>query len=152
MRHEENTPGYAPPENNNWIDVTCIDGIAAIVSRITGVTVEQMKSPSRKHEYVFARYIGIVISALSTKHKYSVIAGWFGRSNHSTVTDSISSVQDRYDTDRRYRKSLDAIVDQINPELKKCLSNIRKYTKSICPLDETIPENKEDQEGIRKVS
>lgn len=78
---------YAPCEKK--LD---LDGIIAYVSKGYGVSAEQLRSRSRKREYVTARNTIFYLARKHTDLSLGEIGGTFGRS-HSTVIKGITSLE-----------------------------------------------------------
>jgi len=70
------------------------DQIIQFVTARTGVTYEEMKSPSRKREFVIARQAAMWLTWKHTEKTLSQIGRRFGGRDHSTVIHSKDAVDD----------------------------------------------------------
>jgi chromosomal replication initiation ATPase DnaA len=79
------------------------ENILAACSFFTGVGVEDAKVVTRKEEVVLVRQIMMYMLRKFTGMSLVEIGGEFGNKDHSTVTHSISTIKDRYDTDHEIK-------------------------------------------------
>jgi len=80
-------------------DTLKIDAVIAVVCRYTGISVEQMNSPSRKREIVYARYMCMWFLRKYSKLTLKALGKIFGGRDHTTAIHAINSVQDWSDVD-----------------------------------------------------
>lgn len=69
--------------------------ITSAVANHYGVTVADMKSPSRKREFVMARQMAMYLIRMFTSYSLTQIGNFFGGRNHATIihaTDCISGL------------------------------------------------------------
>jgi hypothetical protein len=72
------------------------EGIIEYVSNKTQISVEAMKSPSRKREIVTARQCAIwIIKKDMNEITLSQLASHFGNRHHSTIIHSLEAVEDQ---------------------------------------------------------
>ena len=82
------------------------------VSKRTGISVQQIKSPNRKREIVSARYLAIFIIKQKFDLSLKAIGRLFGGRDHSTIIHSVDTFKDVFGTNANYRR-------QTLPELRK---------------------------------
>ena len=73
------------------------------VTRLTGITRDQMSSRSRKREIIIARHGAISLIKNNTTLTLKQIGALFGRRDHSTVLHGIDCVEDCPPLDRSFR-------------------------------------------------
>ncbi len=86
-----------------------IDYIQKTVSEYFKVTIDQLKDKTRKKEIVMARQLAMYFSKEYTSSSLKTIGYHFGGRDHSTVIHAVQTVNDLYDTDNSYKRSLDEI-------------------------------------------
>lgn len=90
-----------------------IDNILEKVSFTFGVTVEQIKSERRDSNINNARQAGMYIIREITELSQPEIGKIFKR-NHSTVNSSLKNVQNKIDSDPKYKTLINEIIKNIN--------------------------------------
>ena len=83
-----------------------IEFIQKLVSDYFGVSVDLMKSKTRKREIVQARQITMFLSKSFTKNSLKTIGEHFGGRDHTTVIHSCQTVKDLMDTDNLFKESV----------------------------------------------
>jgi chromosomal replication initiator protein len=91
-----------------------IDYIQKTVSEYFKVTIEQLKDKTRKKEIVMARQLAMYFSKEYTHLSLKTIGYHFGGRDHSTVIHAVQTVNDLYDTDNTFKRS----VDELRKKLK----------------------------------
>ncbi len=91
-----------------------IDYIQKTVSEYFKIPVDQLKDKTRKKEIVMARQLAMYFSKEYTTLSLKTIGYHFGGRDHSTVIHAVQTVNDLYDTDVTYKKS----VDDLRKKLK----------------------------------
>lgn len=91
-----------------------IDYIQKTVSEYFKIPVDQLKDKTRKKEIVMARQIAMFFAKEYTNHSLKSIGEHFGGRDHSTVIHAVQAVNDFYDTDASFKKS----VDELKKKLK----------------------------------
>ncbi len=91
-----------------------IDYIQKTVSEYFHIKPEDLKDKTRKKEIVIARQLAMYFAKEYTNHSLKSIGYHFGGRDHSTVIHAVQSVNDMYDTDSRFRSS----VDELKKKLK----------------------------------
>jgi len=79
------------------------DQIFFEVTRLTGITRDQMSSRSRKREIIIARHGAISLIKNNTTLTLKQVGALFGRRDHSTVLHAIECVEDCPPLDRSFR-------------------------------------------------
>ena len=91
-----------------------IDYIQKTVSEFFKVSIDQLKDKTRKKEIVMARQMSMYFSKEYTNLSLKSIGYHFGGRDHSTVIHAVQTVNDLYDTDNTFKKS----VDELRKKLK----------------------------------
>jgi chromosomal replication initiator protein len=91
-----------------------IDYIQKTVSEYFHIKPDDMKDKTRKKEIVIARQLAMYFAKEYTNHSLKSIGYHFGGRDHSTVIHAVQSVNDMYDTDTRFRTS----VEELRKKLK----------------------------------
>lgn len=86
-----------------------IDYIQKTVSEFFKVSIDQLKDKTRKKEIVMARQLAMFFSKEYTNLSLKSIGYHFGGRDHSTVIHAVQTVNDLYDTDNNFKKSLDEL-------------------------------------------
>lgn len=91
-----------------------IDYIQKTVSEFFKVSIDQLKDKTRKKEIVMARQMAMYFSKEYTNLSLKSIGYHFGGRDHSTVIHAVQTVNDLYDTDNNFKRS----VDELRKKLK----------------------------------
>jgi chromosomal replication initiator protein len=91
-----------------------VDYIQKTVSEFFKVTIDQLKDKTRKKEIVMARQLAMYFSKEYTNLSLKTIGYHFGGRDHSTVIHAVQTVNDLYDTDNTFKRS----VDELKKKLK----------------------------------
>ena len=91
-----------------------VDYIQKTVSEFFKVSIDQLKDKTRKKEIVMARQLAMYFSKDYTNLSLKSIGYHFGGRDHSTVIHAVQTVNDLYDTDNKFKKS----VDELRRKLK----------------------------------
>jgi len=91
-----------------------VDYIQKTVSEYFKVTIDQLKDKTRKKEIVMARQLAMYFSKEYTSLSLKTIGYHFGGRDHSTVIHAVQTVNDLYDTDNTFKRS----VDELRKKLK----------------------------------
>jgi chromosomal replication initiator protein len=91
-----------------------IDYIQKTISEYFHVKMDDLKDKTRKKEIVIARQLAMYFAKEYTNHSLKSIGYHFGGRDHSTVIHAVQSVNDMYDTDSRFRNS----VEELKKKLK----------------------------------
>lgn len=90
-----------------------IEYIQKLVSDYYTLTVDQLKSKTRKREIVQARQISMYFAKQLTKASLKNIGMHFGGRDHSTVIHACQTVNDLIDTDKKFRSDVDELSKRI---------------------------------------
>ena len=90
-----------------------IDNIIEKVSFTFGVTAEQLKSERRDANINNARQAAMYIIREITDLSQDEVGKVFGR-NHSTVNSSLKNVQNKINSDSKYKNLINEIIKNIN--------------------------------------
>jgi len=90
-----------------------IEYIQKLVSDYYSLTVDQLKSKTRKREIVQARQISMYFAKQLTKAPLKKIGMHFGGRDHSTVIHACQTVNDLIDTDKKFRGDVEEISKRI---------------------------------------
>jgi len=91
-----------------------IDYIQKTVSEFFKISVDELKDKTRKKEIVMARQMAMYFSKEYTNLSLKTIGYHFGGRDHSTVIHAVQTVNDLYDTEASFKKS----VDELRKKLK----------------------------------
>lgn len=94
-----------------------IEHIQRLVGDHLNVSVEEIKSKTRKREIVQARQISMFFSKKLTNSSLCIIGKHFGGRDHSTVIHACQTVNDLMDTDKEYANKMTEIQKIININL-----------------------------------
>lgn len=83
---------------------TKIEDILDVVSEITKVDKDKIKSGGRKHEYVEARQIFCGLARKYTKASLKTIGEYIGNKDHTTVISSVKTFKNVHDVDADFRE------------------------------------------------
>lgn len=91
-----------------------IDYIQKIVCDYFNISVDALKSKTRKREIVQARQVAMYFAKIFTKNSLSVIGSIIGGKDHATVLHACRTVQNLMETDKKFKQ----YVDEIEKKLK----------------------------------
>lgn len=95
-----------------------IDFIQQIVSEYFSISVDELKSKTRKKDIAQARQIAMYFSKEYTKEPLKTIGSQFGGRDHSTVVHASKAVTKRTASDSLYNRILEELLDQMNIKSK----------------------------------
>ncbi len=95
-----------------------VDFILAIVSESFEISVDQLKSKSRKRDIVIGRQVAMYLAKKYTDVSLKELGKIFGGRDHSTVIYSINTMDDLLETDDKLSSKVDLLVKQIKSNLK----------------------------------
>ena len=90
-----------------------IESINNTVCDYFNLTIDKIKSKSRKREIVQARQIAMFFSKQLTKSSLKTIGEFYGGRDHSTVIHSCQTVEDLVDTDKTFKTFVEDISKKI---------------------------------------
>jgi len=114
---------YCNPTGYMWVNETQLldrkpeiikdnDYICQVVSDHLGISVEQMKTKTRKREIFTARATAMTfMKGLITLRE---IGEYFGGYNHKTVINAHNAIEDLRDTNKRFRENFRLINEAIS--------------------------------------
>ena len=82
-----------------------VDYIQKMVAEHHSVSVEDLKSKSRKRELVAARQVAMYFTKKYTNHSLKSIGNYFGKRDHSTVIHALQAVSDMLDVEPQFKAS-----------------------------------------------
>ncbi len=91
-----------------------IDYIQKIVCDYFNISVDSLKSKTRKREIVQARQVAMYFAKAFTKNSLAVIGSIIGGKDHATVLHACRTVQNLMETDKKFKQ----YVDDIEKKLK----------------------------------
>ena len=94
-----------------------IEHIQRLVGDHLNISIELIKSKTRKREVVQARQISMFFSKKLTNSSLSVIGKHFGNRDHSTVIHACQTVNDLVETDKEYSNLMNELQKIININL-----------------------------------
>lgn len=99
-----------------------IDQILQQTSIFFQVDINDLCGPTRKANVVLARQVAMYLAQKNTDLTTNKIGLLIGNRNHATVIHSINSINDRLDTDQKFRSQMDELEmklrEQITPTQK----------------------------------
>src|SRR5690606_12080264 len=84
-----------------------IENIQALVADFFDISIEQLKSKSRKRNIVIPRQLGMYLAKMMTEQSLKEIGFSFGGRDHSTVIYSCKTIEDLMDTDGSFKTTVD---------------------------------------------
>ncbi len=90
-----------------------IDAIEEIVAAFFQVTLEQLKSKTRKKEIAVARQFAMYLTKEYTDLPLKAIGWHFGKRDHSTVIHACKVVPIKVEQEESYKKTFDEIIKRI---------------------------------------
>lgn len=90
-----------------------IEYIQKLVCEFYSISVDVVKSKTRKREIVQARQIAMYFAKDLTKASLKNIGSHFGNRDHSTVIHACQTVNDLVDTDKKFRHDVEEIEKRI---------------------------------------
>jgi len=85
-------------------DKVILQRILGAVYNHTGVSIDDMKSPSRKKELAYARHLTMNLINTRTKILLREIGDMFGGRTHATVLHSCDAAKDLIETDKKFNE------------------------------------------------
>lgn len=99
---------------NHTVREISIDRIQETVADYFNISIEQMRSKTRKREIVQSRQIAMYFAKSLTKSSLAAIGAKIGGKDHATVLHACKTVTNLMETDKRFR----AHVEEIQKKLK----------------------------------
>lgn len=90
-----------------------IEYIQKLVCDYFGITIDQVKSKTRKREIVQARQISMYFAKDLTKSSLKTIGMHFGGRDHSTVIHACQTVNDLIETDKKFKADVEELTKRI---------------------------------------
>jgi chromosomal replication initiator protein len=94
--------------------MSTVPQIQTIVSQVTGISISQINSPSRKANVVQARHLSMYFSRFNTNLNLLAIAKQHGRDNHATVIHASTCIH----YDKRSNKLVETMYNEIESQVK----------------------------------
>lgn len=91
-----------------------IEDIQRIVGEHMGVSEDQMRGETRKREIVRARQVAMYFAKKHTQHSLKSIGLHFGGRDHSTVIHANNTVDERRESNERFRQTVNEIAQKID--------------------------------------
>ena len=89
------------------------DYIQDFVSEYFDVSVELLKSKTRRREIVVARQVGMYLTKEFTNLSLKSIGYHYGGRDHTTVIHAINTVNDLIDTDLKFSHTIDELLKNV---------------------------------------
>ena len=90
-----------------------MDYIQKVVAGHFKVSLEHLKSKSRKRELVTARQVAMYFVKRYTRHSLKSIGHYFGGRDHSTVSHALQAVDDMLDTEPHFKRSFEDLQRKV---------------------------------------
>jgi chromosomal replication initiator protein len=94
-----------------------MDYLHKIVTEHFNVSLESIKSKTRKKEIVIARQVAMYLAKQYTNHSLKSIGQYCGGRDHSTVIHAIQAVNDMLHTEHQFKVSLEEIKRKVKIKL-----------------------------------
>ena len=94
-----------------------IDYLQKIASEHYNISLEDLKSKTRKKEVVIARHVAMYLAKQYTNHSLKSIGQYCGGRDHSTVIHALQAVNDMLTTVPRFKSSLEELKRKIKLKL-----------------------------------
>lgn len=124
--------------------------VCAIILREKNMTLDEIRTPSRKPELVYVRQLYMYFSVLKTKATQQQIGLYVNRIEHSTVISARNRINDLIDTEIQVRhevayleKKINEAINENEPRIKLFLP-VYTLTRS-GSINILIPEKLKDQ-------
>ncbi|MFP4089010.1 MAG: chromosomal replication initiator protein DnaA, partial [Cyclobacteriaceae bacterium] len=95
-----------------------VDQIQKSTAKQFNVTLEDLKSKTRKKEVVIARQVAMYLSKEYTKHSLKVIGYHFGGRDHATVIHAVRCVQEMLDSQSKIADDIRDIKRSLKIKIK----------------------------------
>lgn len=90
-----------------------MDYIQKTVAAYFKVSVESLKSKSRKRELVTARQAAMYFIKQHTSHSLKSIGQYFGGRDHSTVSHALHAIEDLLDTEPHFKRAFEDLQQKV---------------------------------------
>lgn len=90
-----------------------LSDIVEAVEKYFGITMERMKSKTRKREVVYARQICMYFICAKTNISLKTIGELFGERDHTTVIHSRDNIKNLIDVDFKVQLDIQTLLDKI---------------------------------------
>jgi len=90
-----------------------IDYLHKVVTEYFNISLESIKSKTRKKEIVIARHVAMYLTKQYTNHSLKYIGDYCGGRDHSTVLHAIQAVNDMLATEQNFKLSLEEIIRKV---------------------------------------
>ncbi|MEO1219198.1 MAG: chromosomal replication initiator protein DnaA [Bacteroidota bacterium] len=94
-----------------------IDYLQKIVSEHYQISLERLKSKSRKKEIVMARHVAMYLAKKYTNHSLKSIGYYCGGRDHSTVIHALQTINDMLTTQPQFKASLEELKNKVKRKL-----------------------------------
>ena len=88
-----------------------------MVSEHYQISLERLKSKSRKKEIVMARHVAMYLAKKYTNHSLKSIGYYCGGRDHSTVIHALQTVNDMLATQPQFKASLEELKNKVKRKL-----------------------------------
>lgn len=95
-----------------------VDMILYTCEKITGITMEQLRSKSRKREIKDVRHMAATLSSEYTNLTLKEIGQLMGKRDHSTIHNSLDTCKDLRDSEKKFNKVFLKIEEVIKEAVK----------------------------------
>ena len=91
-----------------------VNRIQSVVSRITGIKMNDICSSSRKSEIVRARHLSMYFCRFNTHINLLIIARLHSKDNHATVIHACKMIENELRRDKKLKSIFESIKNEIN--------------------------------------
>jgi hypothetical protein len=94
-----------------------METVTAQICQYFGVTPDDLRSKTRKREVVIPRQMAMFFCKENNLGSLKSIGRFFGGRDHSTVIHAISTVEDDFYTNAKYKKTVEEVRELLNTKL-----------------------------------
>lgn len=105
---------------NVYNDKETLDKAVIRVSYLTGVSVEKIKSPSRKRDSVKARSIAAKFAREFCGMELREVGHYFGKRDQSSIGSCLRKLEEDYQSDKAFKQEYDRIWQELIYLIKGC--------------------------------
>jgi hypothetical protein len=115
------------PYLDKSIPVLKLIDVAKVVSKVYGVTTEDLASPRRFRELVDARKTFCYAAKLGTGQTLKSIAGVIGNRDHTTIIHNANNFEELFENNEKFKKVATRALDILNLKYEKM--SHKKYNR-----------------------
>lgn len=94
-----------------------IDYLHKVVTEYFNISLESIKSKTRKREIVIARHVAMYLAKQYTNHSLQFIGDYCGGRDHSTVLHAIQTINNMLSTEHKFKLVLEELKRKVQLKL-----------------------------------